>query len=128
MSSFWSGLLGGTVETDDDWHTIYVDGEPRMGIQLAPNHIPPQWPDETPQQIHLDLYVEDVAAAHEEAMAFGAKLVQAADDLTATMASRCTPTRPGTRSACAGADRRQPHHSLRQPDSVSPVAASGPDP
>jgi catechol 2,3-dioxygenase-like lactoylglutathione lyase family enzyme len=82
VSSFWAGLLGGKVEADDDWHTVYVDGEPRIGVQLAPDHIPPQWPDGTPQQIHLDLYVDDVAAAHEEAMALGARLLQPADDLT----------------------------------------------
>jgi predicted enzyme related to lactoylglutathione lyase len=79
VSSFWSALIGGTVQTDDDWHTIYVDGEPRMAVQLAPDHVPPQWPDGTPQQIHLDLHVEDVAAAHEEVMALGARLLQEAD-------------------------------------------------
>jgi predicted enzyme related to lactoylglutathione lyase len=79
VSSFWSALVGGTVQKDDDWHTIYVDGEPRMAVQLAPDHVPPQWPDGTPQQIHLDLHVEDVAAAHEEAMALGARLLQEAD-------------------------------------------------
>ncbi len=83
VSSFWSQLLGGTVEADDDWHTIYVDGDPRMGIQLAPDHVAPQWPEGTPQQIHLDLYVEDVATAHEEAMALGARLLKAADDTAA---------------------------------------------
>ena len=83
MSSFWSALLGGTVDKDDDWHMISVDGEDRMGIQLAPDHVPPQWPDGAPQQIHLDLFVEDVAAAHEEVMALGATLLQAADELKA---------------------------------------------
>jgi catechol 2,3-dioxygenase-like lactoylglutathione lyase family enzyme len=84
MSAFWSGLLGGTVEAGDDWHTVYVDGEPRVGIQLAPDHVPPEWPDGTPpQQLHLDLYVEDVAAAHDEAVALGARLLKAADDPTA---------------------------------------------
>lgn len=80
VSSFWAGLLGGTVEADDDWHTIYVDGEPRMGVQLAPNHVPPEWPDGAPQQIHVDLYVEDLAVAHEETMGLGASLLKAADD------------------------------------------------
>jgi predicted enzyme related to lactoylglutathione lyase len=82
-SSFWAGLLGGTVEEDDDWHMIYVDGEPRMGVQLAPDHVPPRWPDGTPQQIHLDLYVEDVKAAHDEAMSLGARLLKAAGDIEA---------------------------------------------
>jgi catechol 2,3-dioxygenase-like lactoylglutathione lyase family enzyme len=80
-STFWAGLLGGTVVADDDWHSVYVDGEPRLGIQLAPDHVPPEWPGGTRQQIHLDLYVEDVKAAHNEAMALGARLLQPAGDI-----------------------------------------------
>ncbi|WP_026818712.1 VOC family protein [Arthrobacter castelli] len=81
VSSFWSQLVGGTVEADDDdWHTVFVDSQPWMGVQLAPNHIRPQWPDGTPQQIHLDLYIKDLAAAHEETMDLGATLLQEADD------------------------------------------------
>jgi len=83
VSSFWAGVLGGTVERDRDWHSIFVDGEERMGVQLAPDHVRPQWPDGAPQQIHLDLYVEDVAAAHEQVMALGATQLQAAGDLSA---------------------------------------------
>lgn len=81
VSSFWAGLLAGTVRADEDWHTIYVDGEPRMAVQLAPNHVPPEWPDGTPQQIHLDLYVEDVRAAHADVMSLGARLLKEAPDL-----------------------------------------------
>ena len=80
-SSFWAGVLEGTVDTEDDWHMVNVDGEPRMGIQLAPNHVRPEWPDGSPQQAHLDLYVDDVKAAHDEVVALGATLLQAADDL-----------------------------------------------
>jgi predicted enzyme related to lactoylglutathione lyase len=79
-SSFWAAVLGGTVDAEDDWHSIYVDGQPRMGIQLAPDHVPPEWPDGTPQQIHLDLYVDDVEAAHDEVVSLGAKLLKPADD------------------------------------------------
>ena len=68
-SGFWAGLLGGTVEAEDDWHSVVVDGEWRLGVQLAPNHVPPDWPDGTPQQqIHLDLWVDDLQAAHERAI------------------------------------------------------------
>ena len=85
VSTFWAGLLGGTVVADDDdgWHSVVVDGEWRLGVQLAPNHVPPDWPDGTPQQIHLDLWVDDLRAAHEEAMALGARLLKPADDLEA---------------------------------------------
>jgi len=79
-STFWAGLLGGTVSADDDWHSVLVDGEWRLGIQLAPNHVPPDWPDGTPQQIHLDLWVDDLGAAHEEAVS---RLLKPADDLEA---------------------------------------------
>ncbi len=58
---------------------IAVDGDPKMGIQLAPNHVQPEWPNGTPQQIHLDLYVGDIAAAHEEVMTLGARLLQPGD-------------------------------------------------
>ena len=76
-SEFWAGVLGGTVEAEDDWHTVLVDGESRLGFQLAPNHVAPQWPDGEQQQIHLDLYVDDVQAAHEEVVALGARRLQA---------------------------------------------------
>lgn len=79
-SAFWAGLIGGTVEAEDDWHMIYADGEARLGVQLAPDHVRPEWPDGVPQQIHLDLYVDDIKAAHDEAVALGARLLQAADD------------------------------------------------
>jgi predicted enzyme related to lactoylglutathione lyase len=77
-SSFWSGLLGGTVDVDDDWHMVLVDGKPRVGVQLAPNHVPPEWPEGNPQQIHLDLWVDDIEAAHNKVMSLGARLLQAA--------------------------------------------------
>ena len=80
VSSFWAGLLGGTVEADDDWHSVLVDGDYRLGVQLAPNHVPPDWPDGAQQQVHFDLFVDDLAAAHEQAISLGARLLQPADD------------------------------------------------
>ena len=83
-SAFWAGLLGGTVEADDDWHSVLVDGEWRVGVQLAPNHVPPEWPDGTQQQqMHLDLWVHDLEAAHEQATSLGARLLRPADGLDA---------------------------------------------
>lgn len=72
VSAFWAGLLGGTVDVEEDWHTISVDGEHVMDVQLAPDHVRPEWPDGQPQQVHLDITVDDIAAAHEEAVALGA--------------------------------------------------------
>ncbi|MDX8051005.1 VOC family protein [Lentzea sp. BCCO 10_0798] len=78
-SRFWAGVLGGEVQEDDDWHMVVVDGVPRVGVQLAPGHAPPEWPDgPTQQQVHLDLWVEDFAEAHEQVMALGARVLKPA--------------------------------------------------
>ncbi len=85
-SAFWAGVLGGRVVADADerWHSVVdADGQWRIGVQLAPNHTPPDWPHGAPQQVHLDLHVDDPASAHDEVIALGARLLQAADDLTA---------------------------------------------
>ncbi|SEE00684.1 VOC family protein [Ruania alba] len=80
-STFWAGVLGGTVDVDDDWHMVMVDGVPRVGVQLAPEHVPPRWPDGSPpQQIHLDLWVEDLPTAHAHVLELGAEVLQRAED------------------------------------------------
>jgi predicted enzyme related to lactoylglutathione lyase len=80
-SAFWAGLLGGTVDAEEDWHSVIVDGEWRLGIQIAPNHVAPEWPDGSQQQqIHLDLWVDDLSAAHDKAISLGARLLKPADD------------------------------------------------
>lgn len=83
-SAFWAGMLDGRVLAEDDWHNV-VDADDRwvIGVQLAPGHVPPEWPDGNPQQVHLDLHVDDFGAAHAKAMALGARLLRAATDLDA---------------------------------------------
>ena len=79
-SAFWAGMLDGHVFEDDTFHSVIdADGEWRIGIQLAPNHVPPQWPDGAPQQVHLDLHAEDFEEAHDQAMRLGARLLKASD-------------------------------------------------
>jgi hypothetical protein len=78
-SGFWAGITGGSVVEEDDWHTLYVDGSPRMGFQLAPNHVKPDWPGGQPQQIHLDLYIDDIEMADAEALALGARPLTSPD-------------------------------------------------
>jgi len=78
-SKFWAGLLGGTVHRDKEWHSIVVDGEWVMGVQLAPNHVPPEWPaGDQQQQVHIDLHVDDLQAAEQRAVTLGGRQVQAA--------------------------------------------------
>lgn len=82
-SAFWAGVLGGEVDRGEKWHMVVVDGAPRIGVQHAPDHVPPDWPDGSPpQQMHLDLWVEDFAAAHEQVTALGARVLQLASGAT----------------------------------------------
>ena len=85
-SAFWAGLLGGEVDAEDDWHSVRVDGEWRLGFQLAPDFVPPEWPGEGPRQqmqLHLDLYVDDLDEGRERVLALGGRLIQPAEDPTA---------------------------------------------
>jgi len=79
-SKFWAGIFGGHVFGDDQFHcVITASGEWRVGVQRAPDHVPPEWPDGAPQQVHLDLHVEDPRDAHELAIGLGARLLQSGD-------------------------------------------------
>lgn len=81
-SAFWAGMLSGQVLEDETWHTVLDDeGKWRIGVQLAPHHLAPEWPDGNPQQVHLDLHVEDPQSAHDLAMGLGARLLRPAPDL-----------------------------------------------
>ncbi len=80
-SQFWHRLLGGELEKRERHHILTVAGGPVIAVQLAPNHVPPQWPDGQPQQIHLDLAVDDIATAHREAIDAGARLLYQPDGM-----------------------------------------------
>jgi hypothetical protein len=102
-SAFWVGVLGGRVFKEDRWHSVIdATGEWRIGVQLAPNHTPPDWPDGIPQQVHLDLHVDDFRAAHMEVVALGARLLRPAADLNAEEGHQVYADPPDTRSALAG--------------------------
>lgn len=79
-STFWAGMFGGQVYRDDTFHCVLsASGEWPIGVQLAPDHVRPEWPDGAPQQVHVDLHVEDPRDAHDRAMALGARLLQTDD-------------------------------------------------
>ncbi|MDA3804927.1 VOC family protein [Clavibacter sp. CT19] len=85
-SAFWAGLLDGEVHVGGDWHYVCFDAGWQIGIQPAPDFVPPEWPGEGPrqqQQIHLDFYVDDLDAGRERVLALGGRLLQPAADPTA---------------------------------------------
>jgi catechol 2,3-dioxygenase-like lactoylglutathione lyase family enzyme len=75
LAAFYSELLGLPVTyRSDDWVVVAVnDTTSGLAFQLAPGSTPPTWPDPSvPQQVHLDIMVEDVAAAGQRVLALGA--------------------------------------------------------
>jgi catechol 2,3-dioxygenase-like lactoylglutathione lyase family enzyme len=75
LARFWSRLLDQPITYDSDDFVVVAanDRTSGLGFQLAPDHRAPTWPDPAvPQQMHLDVMVEDVAAAGAEVVSFGA--------------------------------------------------------
>ena len=75
MAAFYSALLGKPITYDSDDWVVVSDSSQTSGLafQLAPDHRPPTWPDRSvPQQVHLDVMVDDVAAATPLVLALGA--------------------------------------------------------
>ena len=74
LASFYVALTGwDIVRRESDWITVRAADGQEVAFQLAPDHIPPQWPgQQQPQQFHLDLQVDGTEAAAERAVALGA--------------------------------------------------------
>jgi catechol 2,3-dioxygenase-like lactoylglutathione lyase family enzyme len=98
LARFYSALLGQPITYESDDFVVVSDDDTTSGLafQLAPDHRPPTWPDPAiPQQIHLDVMVEDVADATPHVLGLGA--VQLGDAVFADPAGHpfCLITRPG---------------------------------
>ena len=75
LADFYSRLLGQPVTyRSEDWVVVAAnDACSGLAFQLAPDHQTPTWPDvSVPQQFHLDIMVEDPAAAGPRVLALGA--------------------------------------------------------
>ncbi|HEY1574095.1 MAG TPA: VOC family protein [Pseudonocardiaceae bacterium] len=82
LAAFYSALLGQPVTYESpDWVVVAAnDTSSGLAFQLAPDHTPPTWPDSSvPQQFHLDIMVEDPAAAGPRALALGAQRLDGQD-------------------------------------------------
>lgn len=72
LASFYGALLGWEVEASDDWADIRTDGN-CISFQQIEGYTPPAWPgQDAPQQLHLDVMVEDLDAAEAAVLELGA--------------------------------------------------------
>jgi predicted enzyme related to lactoylglutathione lyase len=74
LAAFYSELTGWEIANkDSDWISLHVPDGRTIAFQLAPDHVPPQWPgQEHPQQFHLDLLIDGYQAAAQRAVVLGA--------------------------------------------------------
>ena len=74
LSRFYSELLGKPVTYEADGVVmIGQDGAQPVMFQQVEQYIAPRWPDPAyPQQIHLDVTVQDIDAAERAALGIGA--------------------------------------------------------
>lgn len=90
LAAFYAGLLGGTPHADEgddeaEWLVLEVPGGTRLAFQRAEDFTPPEWPraDRNSQQFHLDFDAgstwEEIDAAHEKALALGARVLDLGD-------------------------------------------------
>ena len=80
LAAFYAEVLGMRVNEDsDDWVVIgRGEGRRELAFQRAEQWVAPQWPDPRhPQQMHLDIRVDDVDAAQRTALALGARRLPA---------------------------------------------------
>ena len=75
LAQFYSALLDQPITFTSNDFVVVAANETSSGLafQLASDHRAPTWPDPTvPQQMHLDVMVEDVGAAGPFVLALGA--------------------------------------------------------
>jgi predicted enzyme related to lactoylglutathione lyase len=76
LATFYAGLLDWTVREDGtDWAEVRGPGPHQvLNFQLVEgDYTPPSWPgQDVPQEMHLDLFVDDLDAAEAATLALGA--------------------------------------------------------
>ncbi|HEY3906919.1 MAG TPA: VOC family protein [Streptosporangiaceae bacterium] len=73
MAAFYGALLDWKVETSPGWADVRADYGQTIGFQQVEGYTPPNWPgQEVPQQMHLDVDVDDLDVAEEAVLKLGA--------------------------------------------------------
>lgn len=74
LAAFYAELTGWQIaEKEPDWVTLRAPDGREVAFQLAPDQVSPAWPgQEQPQQLHLDLLIDDYQAAAGRAVELGA--------------------------------------------------------
>jgi hypothetical protein len=73
LAAFYVALLDWKAEVKPDWADIRADYGQCISFQQVDPYTPPRWPaQEVPQQMHLDVIVDDLDAAEVAVLELGA--------------------------------------------------------
>jgi predicted enzyme related to lactoylglutathione lyase len=73
LATFYGALLDWKVEASADWAEIRADYGQCICFQQVEDYTPPRWPtQEVPQQMHLDVVVDDLDEAEAAVIELGA--------------------------------------------------------
>ncbi|GAA3318066.1 VOC family protein [Arthrobacter ramosus] len=74
LAEFYSALLEWKIErNDDDWWSVRAEYGDSLAFQKVESYRAPQWPgQDVPQQMHLDVVVDDLDTAEAAVLELGA--------------------------------------------------------
>ncbi|WP_430787766.1 VOC family protein [Actinoplanes sp. G11-F43] len=73
LARFYGELLDWKVEVSEDWADVRADHGQSLSLQQVADYRAPVWPSqEAPQQMHLDVTVDDLDTAEAAVLALGA--------------------------------------------------------
>jgi predicted enzyme related to lactoylglutathione lyase len=73
LARFYGALLDWKTEISSDWADIRAEYGQCISFQQVADYTPPQWPgQQVPQQMHLDVIVDDLDAAEPAVLELGA--------------------------------------------------------
>jgi predicted enzyme related to lactoylglutathione lyase len=73
LAQFYGTMLDWKIETSSDWADIRADYGHTISFQQIEGYVAPKWPtQDAPQQMHLDVIVDDLDAGEAAVLELGA--------------------------------------------------------
>ena len=73
LAGFYAAMLGWKIEIFPEWVEIRGEDGQRISFQSVDGYNPPVWPgQESPQQMHMDVVVDDLDTAEQAVLELGA--------------------------------------------------------
>jgi catechol 2,3-dioxygenase-like lactoylglutathione lyase family enzyme len=73
LAAFYGELLGWQVDASPGWADVRSGTDHCFSFQQVEHYTPPKWPgQEVPQQMHIDVMVDDLDSAEDAVLQLGA--------------------------------------------------------